>query len=82
MNLVIHILLQWKCEGKVYASYIVMLMILDNSKSQRGSFHRHNDLTQMLIRKEFLHIAQIQNMWGRDTLKIDLFNLVLDAYQI
>ena len=27
---------------------IVMLMILDNSKSQRDSFHRHNDLTQTL----------------------------------
>ena len=38
---------------------IVMLMILDNSKSQRGSFHRHNDLTQMLrhISKESLHIV-------------------------
>ena len=27
---------------------IVMLMILDYSKSQRDSFHRHKDLTQML----------------------------------
>ena len=37
---------------------IVMLMILDYSKSQRDSFHRHKDLTQMLrhIRIEFLHI--------------------------
>ena len=45
---------------------IVMLMILDYSKSQRDSFHRHKDLTQMLrqnmtmhnpIRIEFLHIV-------------------------
>ena len=37
---------------------IVMLMILDYSKSQRDSFHRHKDLTQMLRQRiEFLHIV-------------------------